>query len=77
MGKEKCSRTSPVDQLNSFHLPTVCFLCPADPVYERTIVCFRPAYLRVFFGNQNCIHCMWGFFVGGRGVGLCSSLETD
>lgn len=77
MGKEKCSRTSPVDLLNSFHLPTVCFLCPADPVYERTIVCFRPVYLRGFLVTRIVFIVCGVFLLGERGVGLCSSLETD
>lgn len=51
----------------TLHLPMLCFLCPVDPIYERTILCFGSAHLRLF-GNQNCIHCVWGVFVRSKGV---------
>lgn len=60
--KETYSRSSPMYLLNS--ICPHCFLCSADPVDERA-VCFGLAYLRgFFFGNQNCIHCVCGVFVG-------------
>ena len=64
--KEKSSRSSTMCVVNSFLLPTLYFLCSADPVYERSIVRFGPAYLRFLVTRIVFIVCGL-FLLGGNG----------
>lgn len=63
-GRKSAAEVAPCTCLTLSTCPH-CFSCPADPVDERTVVCFEPAYPRDF------VRCVGGVLlegVGGRAV---------